>query len=222
MSILTTSLVQSSLARKYVMALTGFVLIVFVLGHMAGNLLIYAGPNALNDYGHALKANAALLWTARGGLLLAFILHVYLGVQLTAENTAARPVRYVVDRPVASSWASRHMLVTGLVILAFLVFHLAHYTVGLVQVDPNDFRAGDVRAMSIKAYREPWVVATYLAAQVFLFLHLWHGASSWFQSLGLNHPKWNPFFRRFGPAFATLIFLGNASIPLSVVVGIVK
>ena len=220
MNLLTRPLVRSSLARKYVMALTGFVLIVFVLGHMAGNLLIFAGPTPLNHYAEMLKGNPALLWTARLGLLVAFLLHIDLGIHLALENAAARPVPYVCDRPIVSSWASRHMLLTGLVILAFLLFHLAHFTWGVVQ--PDTYDKEDVYNMSIAAYKTWWITGTYLVAQVMLFLHLWHGASSWFQSLGLNHPRYNCCIRGFGPCFATLILIGNCSIPLSVAFGIIR
>ncbi len=220
MNSLTCPLVRSSLGRKYVMALTGFVLIAFILGHMAGNLLIYVGPKALNLYAETLKGNPALLWTARLVLLIAALLHILLGIQLTTENVAARPVPYAFDRPIVSSWASRHMLSTGLVILAFLIFHLAHFTWGLVQ--PDTYNKHDVYKMSIDAYRVWWITLTYLVAQVVLFLHLWHGGSSWFQSLGLNHPRYNCCIRGFGPGFATLVLIGNCAIPLGVVFGIIS
>jgi len=220
MNLLTRPLVSSSLGRKYVMALTGALLLVFLLGHMAGNLLIFAGPEALNHYAAVLKSNPALLWTARVILLVTFVLHVYLGIQLTQENVVARPVRYFRDRAVVSSWAARHMLSTGLVILAFLIFHLAHFTLGVVQ--PGTFDQHDVRRMSIAAYKTWWVTLTYLLAQVVLFQHLWHGASSWFQSLGFNQPHYNGILRGIGPGFATLILVGNCSIPLGVVFGVIK
>jgi succinate dehydrogenase / fumarate reductase cytochrome b subunit len=202
------------------MALTGFLLIVFVLGHMAGNLLIYAGERSLDNYAALLKGNPVLLWTARTVLLVAFLLHVGIGSFLTTENTAARPVPYVYERAIASPWPARHMMLTGLVILAFLIFHLAHFTLRLVQ--PGTFSKHEVYQMSLAAYKVWWITVTYLVAQVFLFLHLWHGASSWFQSLGFNHPRWNRFFRGFGPGFATLILVGNCSIPLGVVAGVIS
>src|SRR5579864_1115896 len=160
MSSLTRPLISSSLGRKYVMALTGALLLVFVFGHMAGNLLLLAGPAALNHYAELLKGTPALLWTARFILLVAFLLHVYLGVQLNQENLAARPIPYFRDRAVVSSWASPHMLSSGLVVLAFLIFHLAHYTFGVVH--PQYYDARDVYTMSLHAYKTWWVALTYL------------------------------------------------------------
>src|SRR5262245_25657755 len=115
---------RSSLGKKYLMALTGLALIGFVIAHMSGNLLIFAGRDALNSYAHALKDRPALLWTARTGLLAIFLLHVYLGLVLSLQNRAARPSRYVYEDTLHASWASRHMLLTGLVLLAFIVYHL--------------------------------------------------------------------------------------------------
>lgn len=235
---------RSSLGAKYLMALTGVGLIGFVVVHMLGNLLIFAGPDALNSYAQSLKDHPGLLWTARIGLLAIFLLHVVLGIRLSLQNKSARGVRYVYEDTVQASWASRNMLLTGLVILAFVVFHLAHFTFGVVtsytnaegkQVsyldlheapkDPTTHDHGegrhDVYKMVVSGFRIPWVTITYLIAQVFLWLHLWHGGSSWFQSLGLNHQAYNPLIRAFGPVLATAILIGNCSIPLAVLARVV-
>jgi succinate dehydrogenase / fumarate reductase cytochrome b subunit len=211
--------VQSSLGSKYVMALTGLALIGFVLGHMAGNLLIYAGQGALNSYAHALKSRPALLWTARLGLLAVFLVHVILGSRLTLQNTAARgPVRYFCERTVQASWASRHMMLTGLVLLGFIVYHLAHFTLGVVQVNVSE----DVYGMVVAGFSNPWVTLSYLVAMAFLGLHLWHGGSSWFQSLGLNGRREAKVISWVGPALAGVVVAGNCSIPLAVLVGLVR
>jgi succinate dehydrogenase / fumarate reductase cytochrome b subunit len=253
----------SSLARKYWMAVTGFLLIVFVLVHMAGNLLIYAGPDSLNSYAHNLKANPLIVWAARTGLLLVFLVHLYLGLSLTAENQAARPIGYVYEDTLRASWASRHMLLTGLVLLAFILYHLAHYTLGVVQkaevqvasnekvvknyldlsevkdpgagkyvprpqldlrqLNPEQYDARqDVYRMVVSGFSNWLVSLSYIVAMVFLWLHLWHGGSSWFQSLGINHPRYNRFFGLFGPVLATLVLVGNCSIPLAVLCGVVR
>jgi succinate dehydrogenase / fumarate reductase cytochrome b subunit len=230
---------RSSLGAKYVMALTGVGLIGFVVVHMLGNLLIYAGPDALNGYAKALKDRPALLWTARGGLLTIFLVHVILGIRLTLQNRHARGVRYVYEDTVQASWASRHMLRTGLVLLAFIVFHLAHFTFGVVtnyidkegkpgvyldlrqEMNPGIPVRHDVYKMVVVSFRVRWVVITYVVAQFFLWLHLWHGGSSWFQSLGLNHPAYNPLVRAVGPVLATAVLVGNCSIPLAVLSGLV-
>jgi succinate dehydrogenase / fumarate reductase cytochrome b subunit len=232
--------VRSSLGSKYVMALTGLGLIGFVVAHMAGNLLVFAGRDALNSYAEALKNHPGLLWTARVGLLAIFLVHVVLGLRLTRQNQAARPVPYAQEDTVQASWASRHMLLTGLLLLAFVVYHLAHFTFGVVARaevkedgqtvakgyldleekghDPARPKAErhDVYAMVVYGFRNTWISLSYLAAMVFLWLHLWHGASSWFQSLGINHPRYNGFIRGFGPVLATVLLVGNCSMPLAV------
>jgi succinate dehydrogenase / fumarate reductase, cytochrome b subunit len=259
-------LVKSSLGTKYLMALTGFVLTGYVLAHMAGNLFIFFGPDALNSYAHALKSNPELLWPARIVLLLAFLLHISIGIRLSLANSSARPIRYSYEDTVQASWASRHMLLTGLVLLAFVIYHLAHFTFGVVvpaheQHNPHDsatpsvfetdrnylelaevrhggrFEANpylklsevrdrearhDVYSMVVSGFHNPWIAVSYLVSMVFLWLHLWHGGSSWFQSLGLNHTKYNTLIRGFGPAIATLLLVGNCSIVLCVWLGLLK
>jgi succinate dehydrogenase / fumarate reductase cytochrome b subunit len=217
--------VRSSLGSKYVMALTGLALIGFVVVHMAGNLLIYFGRDALNAYAEALRHRPALLWAARLGLLVVFVVHVVLGIRLTRQNSAARPIAYAYEDTLQASWASRHMLLTGLVLLAFVVYHLAHFTFRVVgpQGPPTESWEGhDVFQMVVLGFQNPWITLSYLVAMAFLGLHLWHGGSSWFQSLGLEHPRWNALIRGIGPGLAILVVAGNCSIPLAVLLGIVK
>jgi succinate dehydrogenase / fumarate reductase cytochrome b subunit len=252
---------MSSLGRKYWMAVTGFLLIGFVLVHMAGNLLIYAGPDALNSYAATLKANPLILWGFRTGLFVVFLVHVYLGLSLTNENKAARPIAYVYEDTLHASWASRHMLLTGLVLLAFILYHLAHFTLGVVKKAEVELASGDriernyldladvkdaggkynfrpdvdlrqvhhhydarqdVYRMVVSGFRSWLVSLSYIVAMVFLWLHLWHGGSSWFQSLGINHSRYNRFLRLFGPVVATIVLVGNCSIPLAVLCGFVR
>src|SRR5580765_613215 len=124
-----TSLFRSSLGKKYLMAVTGFVLFGFVVGHLAGNLQIFLGPEAINRYGHFLQSNPELIWPARIVLLLMLLLHIWSAVRLSMENKAARPIGYGEYKPVASSYASRTMLMSGLIIFVFVVYHLLHFTV---------------------------------------------------------------------------------------------
>jgi succinate dehydrogenase / fumarate reductase cytochrome b subunit len=241
--------VLSSLGSKYVMAITGLMLIGFVIAHMVGNLLIYAGQDSLNTYAHALKSKPVLLWTARLGLLVVFLLHVVLGLRLTWLNKKARPVRYVYEDTLQASWASRHMLLTGLVLLAFVIYHIAHFTLGVVAsanvqyVDgrvedlPQSKNYGDlsekrlhpttehprqdVYSMVISGFRNPWISLSYLAAMAFLGLHLWHGGSSWFQSLGWNSSRHRSLIGAIGPILAVVVVAGNCSIVLSVWLGVI-
>ncbi len=183
----------SSLTRQYVMAVTGLGLLLFVLVHMGGNLLIFAGRDALNAYAHSLDEHSGLLWLARVLLLIAFAVHILIGIQLTVQDQAARPIPYVCWKPLQSSWAARHMLLTGLLVLAFVIYHLLHFTFGVT--DPRDFKYAiprdprgfyDVAGMVVGGFSQTPVAVGYIAAQIILGLHLAHGAWSWFQHLGLN------------------------------------
>jgi succinate dehydrogenase / fumarate reductase cytochrome b subunit len=219
--------VHTSVGSKYVMALTGLALIAFVIAHMIGNLLIFRGKEALNDYAHALESSPVLLWTARTGLLAVFVIHILLGIRLTLQNRAARPVPYAhAPDPVQGSWVARHMLLTGLVILAFVIYHLLHFTLGVT--DPRDFKSVlardpkgyyDVAEMVVRGFAQWPVTLAYVVAQFFLGLHLWHGAGSWFQSLGLNHPKYAPTIAGFAVVVTTLLVVGNCAICLSILLG---
>ena len=226
---------KTSVGSKYLMALTGLGLTLFVIVHMVGNLLIFAGRDALNQYAHMLKENGELLWLARGGLFTLFVVHVVLGIRLTWANQAARPVGYVREDTVQASWASRHMLLTGLVLLAFIVYHLAHFTFGWVHtanglnylgledkmIDPAHPRQ-DVYGMVVAGFQNPLITLSYVVAMFFLWLHLWHGGSSWFQSLGLNNPRYGPVIQYVGPVIATVVLIGNCAMPLAVLVGAIK
>lgn len=185
--------VLSSLAGQYVMAITGLALVLFVLAHLAGNLLIFAGRDALNSYAHGLDEHLGLLWLVRVLLLTAFIAHIVAGIRLTVQSRAARPIRYVFWKPLQSSWAARHMLLTGLLVLAFVVYHLLHFTFGVT--DPSHFKDAippdprgrpDVAGMVVGGFSQVPVAVGYLVAQVVLGLHLAHGAWSWFQHMGWN------------------------------------
>ncbi len=183
---------MSTLAEKYIMALTGLGLILFVLVHLAGNLFIFFGRDALNSYAAELEDHFLVLWTARIGLLLAFVTHVGIGVHLTRRNRVARPVRYAVLKPAQSTWAGQNMLLTGLVVLAFLVYHLLHFTLGIT--DPANFKSSvpadarghaDVARMVVAGFSQLPVAVAYIVAMLFLGLHLAHGSWSVFQSLGM-------------------------------------
>ncbi len=229
----------STLAAKYWMAITGLLLVAFVLVHMAGNLLVYRGQDALNSYAKFLKGMGPMLWIARGGLLLVFLVHIGLAFRLSRRNRQARPIGYQMERTLRASLPSKYMLLTGLVILAFVIFHLAHYTLGIVhQVPVKDPQTGgevmrdmlslhdqqgrhDVYGMVILAFRQPVISLSYILAQLLLALHLYHGASSMFQSLGLNHSRYNALIQKVGAAVAVIVGVGNVSMPLTIMLGLV-
>lgn len=214
---------NSSIGMKTIMALTGAGLFLFVLGHLLGNLQIFLGPHALNAYARALRAVPEALWLARIGLIVLLVAHVGSAVRLTSLNRAARPNRYRVQKAVQVSYESRTLFMSGLIVLAFVVFHLLHFTWG--RVDPTHYHLTDelghhdVYSMVIWGFSNPIVVASYLFATLVLSLHLRHGVSSLFQTIGLSTPKYEPLIRRLGPIVGFVILVGYWSIPLSVLLG---
>lgn len=210
------------------MALTGFALFLFVIGHLIGNLQIFGPPDLMNGYAHFLKSKPALVWGARLFLLACVGLHVAAAVALTKTNREARLIPYEggVQAP-AATLASRTMIVSGLVILAFVLYHLAHFTVLLPGINGvGDFTkmtarlhgqmVPDVYGMVILGFQVWWVSLFYLVAQALLFMHLGHGVASLFQSLGLRNALWWPRIARAAQVASVAIFIGYASIPVSI------
>lgn len=209
----------TSVGKKLVMAVTGLILALFVLGHMLGNLQIYQGPEKLNHYAQLLRTSMPLLWTVRLVLLAAVLLHILAAVQVTLQDWRSRPRKYAVSAYQEADLASRTMIWGGLVVAAFVVYHLLHLTLGSAH---PDFRHGDVYHNVVAGFQVPLVSAFYILANLFLALHLYHGMWSWFQTLGFSHPKYNRARRVFATVYALIIALGNISIPLSVLAGWVK
>ena len=219
-------LMKSSLGAKYVMAVTGAGLFAFLVGHIAGNLLLYVGQDAMNQYAVGLRnLPYGLLWIVRGGLLAIFLLHVITAYSLAAENKAARPRAYAFEDTFKASYASRTMARTGTIVLLFVLYHLAHYTFRITNyAGPYiDNQARDaVYTMVVAGFQHPFISTTYVAAMPVLGYHLSHGLSSMFQSVGLNHSKYNPFFRKIMPLIGWVVTLAGATIPLAVLVGIIR
>lgn len=214
----------SSIGLKFLMALTGLMLLGFVGAHLLGNLLIYAGPEALNAYARGLKELPyGLLNVARAGLLVTFGVHILVALKLQLQAKAARPVPYAHKSTIQASMASRTMIYSGLLLLAFVLFHLAHFTWGLVQPQPL-LESGevDVYAMVVAGFRVPALSALYVVSMVVLGLHLSHGISSVFQTLGLYHRNYLGGISVLSKGLAWGLALGNISIPVSVFLGFVK
>jgi succinate dehydrogenase / fumarate reductase cytochrome b subunit len=217
---------RSSLGKKYVMAMTGLVLFVFVIGHMAGNLQIFLGAEPINAYALFLKSKPGLLWTARLSLLLVAVLHIVSALELARENRAARPVPYELGKPTRASFASRTILASGLIVLAFIVYHLMHFTIGavnhqLLELEDSSGRH-DVYRMMVTGFSNPLVSALYMLSMGLLCLHLSHGVTSMFQSVGLKNEKYATAIDRFAKISALVIFIGNSSIPVAILAGWVK
>jgi succinate dehydrogenase / fumarate reductase cytochrome b subunit len=219
-------LYQSSLGKKYIMALTGLGLLVFVIIHMAGNLQIFLGPEPINAYAAFLKSKPALLWTARAGLLAIALLHIVSAIQLARANQSARPIGYSTDKVAAASFAARTIVVSGLIILMFIVYHLLHFTTGTI--DPHllevedSLRRHNVYRMMVEGFSNPLASAFYIVSMGLLCLHLSHGVSSTFQSLGLRRKSFARALDRVAKISALIIFLGNCSIPVAILAGLVK
>lgn len=210
----------STIGQKVVMAVTGALLFGFVAVHLAGNLLLYQGPEAINAYGRELREllHGSGIWIARGGLLLAVLLHIWAAWALTLRNRAARPVAYRKWRAKKSTYASRTMRSSGVIILVFVVYHLMHLTLGSVH---PAFAPGDVYHNVVAGFRVWPVSAFYILAMVLLGLHLNHGIWSLFHTLGLSHPRRRRAVRGFAAVFSALIVLGNVSFPVAVLLGLV-
>lgn len=210
----------STIGKKILVALTGLVLIGFIFGHMIGNLLIFVGKDAINEYGHMLQTmlHGGGVWIARIGLLAAVVIHVAATVSLTKMSRAARPDKYGQHKAQVSSKASRTMIWSGLTILAFVIYHLLHFTIRKWN-DYDTYKTmlhgesvHDVYRMVIAGFS--WAPASifYIIAMALLCSHLSHGFSSLFQTLGISTDKTEPLFKKAGYAFAGLIFAGNTAI----------
>jgi succinate dehydrogenase / fumarate reductase cytochrome b subunit len=221
----------SSLGKKYLMAGSGAVLILFVIGHMAGNLQIFIGPEAINRYGHFLQSNVELLWPVRLALLAIIAIHIWSATKLTLENRAARPQAYEQWQPTAATYASRTMMMSGIIVAVFIIYHLLHYTVMVPAVNftGKDFHTltdpenrHDIYQMMVLGFRQPWVSLFYLIGVFLLCLHLSHGISAMFQSLGWKKRSYGPCLDCGAKWAAALIFVGYSSIPIAILLGCVK
>ena len=239
------NLFRSSIGRKFLMAVSGLILIAFVIGHLVGNLQVFTGPDALNGYSHFLQSLGPTLWAARIGLLVAVAVHVWAATVLTLENHAARRVGYGVKYTIRATLASRMMRWTGYVVLAFILYHLAHFTLGVAQAGTfkgvlpeyemvRDYHilgfpvvsagtpVADVHSMVIYGFQNVIVSVFYIIAVGLLSLHLLHGTDSMFQTFGWRSSRWSGALRVICIIFATSYFVGNLAIPGAVLLGKLK
>lgn len=224
------------------MAVTGVILIGFVVGHLVGNLQIFGDPDHLNGYAAFLHQLGPLLWVARIGLIVSVVIHIWAATVLTLENHAARRIKYGVKHTIQATLSSRLMRWTGVVVLAFLIYHLAQFTLGFTSTASfkenlphytlaSDYRVAgflavksgsevlDVHDMVIRGFQQPVVAVFYILAVGLLSLHLLHGADSLFQTLGWRSQKWAGALRKVVIVFCVAYFLGNAAIPGAVLLG---
>ncbi|MBI4622299.1 MAG: succinate dehydrogenase cytochrome b subunit [Verrucomicrobia bacterium] len=239
-------LFRSSIGRKFLMAATGLILVGFVTGHLVGNLQIFAHPDKINGYAHFLQSLGPALWAVRLGLLACVVLHVWAAVALALENRAARgPEPYGVSTWLDATFASRYMKHTGLVVLAFIVYHLAHFTVGAAQAGSfksnlPDYSMGgdfhllgfplvakgqtvhDVYSMVFLGFANPVVSLFYIVAVGLLSLHLLHGVDSMFQTFGWRNHRWSCWLRKLVLVYSLAYFLGNVAIPGAILGGVAQ
>ena len=217
---------KSSIGRKWIVGISGGLLVLFVLAHLAGNLTIYIGPygEGINKYAQALHASPILLWGARGGLLLVFFVHIFTTLSLVLENRRARPQRYAVKARVQSTIFARTMALSGLVVLSFLIFHVLQFAAGMSPHSHLYDLEGrhDVAAMIVLSFHNVWVSGFYVLSLLLLGMHLSHGISSVFQTFGLNGRKSARLIKHGALLVSWALMLGFASIPVASVAGYLK
>ncbi|MEE9134057.1 MAG: succinate dehydrogenase cytochrome b subunit [Gemmatimonadota bacterium] len=212
----------STVGKKMVMAVTGVIMVGFVIGHMIGNLQVYLGPEALNHYGELLREllHGSFVWIFRATLLAAVGLHIWAATALTLGSWAARPIGYRRRQQyVESNYASRTMRWSGPILLLFIIYHLLHLTTGQAH---GEFVGGDVYHNVITGFSVWWVSAFYIFSMIVLGLHLWHGVWSMLQTLGLSHPSYNRLRTAIAWIITLVVVLGNISIPVAVLTGYVS
>jgi len=219
-------LFQSSIGRKTVVAVTGSLLVLFLIAHMLGNWNTLIGEEAMNHYAHTLQSMPGMVWTARIGLLLLLIVHMALAISLNIENRMARPQKYAFTDTVKATLASRTMVLSGLVLLFFIVFHILHFTAGVI--DPETFHIQDAKGrhdayrMVIYGFMNPYFSAFYIVSMLVLAFHLSHGIQSVLQTFGIANRQSMETVRKISIGLATLLFVGFSIVPLLIVLNIIS
>lgn len=216
----------SSIGKKVVVAITGALMVLFLIGHMLGNLQVFAGRGTppevpkLDEYAEFLRFEMGILWAIRVGLLVTLVLHVLTVLRLRLENGRARGTRYAVRRYQKADAFSRSMFYGGLALFAYVVYHILHLTAGVAH--PELFEPGHVYDNVIRSFQNPWIAGVYVLATVFLYFHLYHGTVSLFETLGVSHPRHIATIEKAGHGIAAVLVLGFASVPIGVLLGVVS
>jgi succinate dehydrogenase / fumarate reductase cytochrome b subunit len=222
------SFLKSTVGRKLIMAITGSFMVVFVVIHLLGNSSVYIGPDGINSYAAKLHGLGPFVWIFRLVMLTLFSLHVIFGIQLTLENNAARPQQYAVRKTLRITFAGKTMIWTGLLIAAFLTYHLLHFTIQVTnpaissQMNSDMTGRPDVYRMVVLSFQNSAIVGVYGLAMVGLGLHLSHGIQSFFQTFGLNTDRTMPVITRSGVLAALVLFAGYVAIPVIIVLGFLR
>lgn len=214
-------LFSDSIGRKAVMAVTGLLMVLFVVGHLLGNLSIFAGADGINAYAEKLHQLPALVWGNRIVMGVAVLLHVVLSIQITMENSKAKPDKYAISRSLRATFASKNMIWTGLFLGAFIVYHLLQFTFRVtpdVAAYSGEF-PGNVFGMVASALKSTFVGGAYVVAMIALFLHLSHGIQSLFQTLGLSNGVMLPRYGLAGKVASFIFLVGFGAIPVAILAG---
>ncbi len=217
-------LFADSVGRKAVMAITGLLMVLFVIGHLLGNLTIFAGQNGINAYAAKLHELVPVVWGTRIVMGIAVILHVYLAILITLENLEAKPIKYAVAKSLKATFSSKNMIWTGAVIGVFVAYHLLQFTFRIFSdlvLEQDALNRFDVFTMVANAFGTTWIAAVYVVAMIALFLHLIHGIQSSFQTLGLNNAKLMPRWGRLGNLASAVFLVGFGAIPVVIFFGII-
>jgi succinate dehydrogenase / fumarate reductase cytochrome b subunit len=219
---------KSTVGRKIVMAVTGLMMLLFVMAHLLGNVSIFEGPDGINSYARRLHELGLLIWTYRPVMIIMVLLHVFFGIQLTLENRRAKPGSYAVRRNLSATFASKNMVWTGLILGVFVIYHLLQFTFQVtdpaVSAYMNLDAAGrpDVFRMVVMTFRRSVIAFIYIGAMIVLALHLFHGIQSFMQTLGLNDERTMPVIGVTGTLVAIIISIGYISIPVVILAGMLK
>ena len=220
---ISSRLITRSIGKKILMAITGFVSLGYIAGHMAGNLQVFLGQDQLNSYAEMLHSLGAGLWIIRIVLIIFFVIHIWLAIQLKAENLASRPVSYQSNATVQATIGSRSMIYSGTLILTFLIYHILHFTARTTDpryIDLLDTQGRfDAYSMVVLGFQNPVLSVLYIISVALVALHISHGFSSMFQSMGWNSPNLQSRFELLGRGISILIFLGFSAVPIAVLAG---
>jgi len=223
MAVATSTLTfpQTTIGKKVIMAVSGLVMFGFVIGHMVGNLKLYAGAEALNEYAAFLRSVPALLWGTRAALIVSVVAHVWASIQLASRNADARPRGYRKKRSLASTYASRTMYWTGPILLFYIVYHLLHLTFGY-GIPGNQYDPHNVFNNVVLSFQQPLIATVYVAGNLALGFHLFHGAKSMFQTVGASHPRYDGTRNAVAAALVAVVVVANISFPLMVLAGVIE
>jgi succinate dehydrogenase / fumarate reductase, cytochrome b subunit len=219
---------RSTVGLKIAMAVTGLLLLLFVLQHLVGNLKVFGGQEAFNAYAEFMQSLGLIKWGARFGLLAVLAVHVVCALALRARNAAARPTRYAVHTMRTSKWYGRTMMVSGVIVLVYLAYHIAHFTGEIVNYEQLQVRGvdgllhRDIYTNFVRSLSNPVIGGFYIVGNVALALHLAHGASSMLRTLGLSQGRFKPSMEKVGPVLGLLVGAGNVSMPLACMVGLLS